>query len=115
MKNFWEKFISNKFNIVLAIIEFLALVSWGLMYALSIFVYFFILLQASFFVVWGVKVIKDSNKILIRADQYADLPMTSEEKMYYRKKDLQEYKSTRSRAVMLIVIGGVLLILLFSM
>lgn len=114
MKKFWVKFISNKFNIAIAIIEILALISWALMYVQPLFMYFFIILQGVVFIVWGAKCFNDSRKVMNRAGQYEDLPMTSEQKAYYKKKDMMEYKNIRSRALMLIFIGAVLICLVFS-
>ena len=115
MGKIWKKFISNVYNIILAIIQVLALLSCALMNVAGVFVYFFILLEAAFFVVWGVKILVEARKILVRADQYADLPLTTEEKLYYRKKDINTYKSTKSRAIMFMILGAVFVLLLFYM
>lgn len=114
MKELFKNFIKNKFNIALVVVQVLALISWALMYANGVFTYFFILLESGFFILWGIKGLYDSKKILQRSDQYADLPLTTEQQVYYRKRDLATYKNTKTRAMMLIVIGIVVLFLIFS-
>ena len=115
MKDLLLKFIKNKFNIALIIVQTLALICLALTSIGAIFVYLFVMLEGVFFILWGIKGLNDSRKIFNMADQYAELPLTTEQKNYYRKKDLSNAKSTKSRAVMLIILGAIVLCLMFSL
>ena len=45
---------------------------------------------------------------------YEDMPMTTDEKQYLRKKEMLNYKNTRYMAVMKIVMGVILFFIMFS-
>jgi len=113
MNKFWKKFFTNGFNIALIAIQALALVFMGLMYVLRFFVYLFMLFESSFFIVWGIKILLEGKRVLNNADNYQNLPLTSEQKTYLIKRDVSNYKNVKFRGVMMIVVGSVLLFTIF--
>ena len=115
MKELWKKFISNKLNIALCVIQFVALLFLALVKAWMGFMYFFVISEGTFFLIWGIKTLIESKKILKMLEQYSDLPLTSDQKLYYTKSGMSNYKNARFRGVMMIIIGVVIWGLVFSL
>ncbi len=106
-------FFKNKFNLTLIIIQVVAVISYCLAHMMFFLVLFF-MLESSFFIVWGAKVIHDNRKALSKLDLYEQLPYTDAEKATFKKSYERNSKNNKFMAVMLIVIGIVLLFSCFS-
>ena len=115
MKEFFKKFITNGFNIALIVIQVVALICLGIMGYVHVFVYFFIMLEGSFFIVWGIKILIECKKSLIKTEQYTELPMTTEQINYYRKRDMVSYKNSKFMGIIMCIIGAILLFMIFSL
>lgn len=115
MKEKFLKFIKDKFNIALIIIQVLAIVCYILSMFGVIFAGLFVALEGAFFVVAGCKVlvsIKDSKYSL---DIVRQLPYTEEEKRAIEKKQESANKNNRFVAIIFLILGTVLFFSAFSL
>ena len=114
MKFLFEKIFSRKMNIALLIVQSIALISLLLMSFVGFFIYLFLLFESVFFILWGVDGFILSRMMMGNINLYEDMPMTTDEKKYLRKKEMLNYKNTRYMAVMKIVMGVILFFIMFS-
>ena len=113
MKEKLKKFFSDKFNMVLSVIQCVAVICLILIGVSIIFNIIFLLLESVFFVLWGIKILMDVKKIEYRKEIYSKMPYTPEQLDYLKKKDISDKKNGKFRGVTLILLGLVLIYMTF--
>lgn len=108
MKEILQKFFKKKINILLLVLQSLALVSFVMIEYLAIFSYLFVLFESAFFVVWGIGTLKSNKEIYKTKSMYEKLPYSSIEKADMQKKTETEIKNNKFKGVMLVLLGVVL-------
>lgn len=115
MKEKILKFLKDKFNIALIVIQVVALICYALSGVAEIFVILFVALEGVFFVILGVKILHSISLSRDMQEVYEQLPYTEEEKKILRKKQESASKNNRFVAIILIILGIVLFFSTFSL
>ena len=79
MKEKIKKFLSDKFNLALMIIQGLSFICLILLSLSIVFNIGFLLFESAFFILWGIKILIDTGKIKYRQECYSKLPYTPEQ------------------------------------
>lgn len=114
MKEKILRFLKNKFNIALIIIQFLAIIFYALGGVWELAVILFFMLEGAFFVVWGSKILVEIKANTVGQDFMSQLPFTDSEKIEMEKRNQKIQKNNKFLAVVLISIGVVLVFSLIS-
>jgi hypothetical protein len=114
MKDKIINFFKNKFNIVLIIIQIVALVCYFLGNVSFVFSIMFFLLEGGFFITLGIRIL-----IGVKNSRYSDelltqLPYSQEEIQMKRKMNQNTNKNNKFVAFSFIVLGCILIFSLFS-
>ncbi|MGN0961723.1 MAG: hypothetical protein ACI4PF_05985 [Christensenellales bacterium] len=115
MKEKFLKFIKDKFNITLIIIQVLAIICYALSFLGAVVVGLFFTLEGVFFIVWGIKILRAVKYSFISQEIYNQLPYTEEQRIALRKKTERNAKNNRFIGVTLIILGIVLFFSVFSL
>lgn len=113
MKEKLKKFLSDKFNISLMVIQGVAFICLILIKLSIVFNIGFLLLESVFFILWGIKILVDTSKIKYREEYYSKLPYTPEQLEYLKKKDTMDKKNGKFRGIMIIIFGIALIYMTF--
>ena len=111
MKEKIKKILSDKFNLTLVIVQTIAIICLILIRLSIVFNIAFLFLEGLYFILWGVKIIKNTNMIKYREEYYSKIPYTKEQLEYLRKKDIMDRKSGKFMGWMFIILGILLLYL----
>lgn len=114
MKEKLLKFIKDKFNIALIIVQALAVLSYLLSGLGVFFVMLFFSLEGAFFIVWASKIFYAINANKESQEIYSKLPYTELEKENLRKKNESINKNNKMVAIILLIMGIVLVFSVFS-
>lgn len=115
MKEKILKFLKDKFNISLIIIQVIAIICYALSGLSMVFVMLFIGLEGVFFVIMGTKFLRGISASNSMQEIYEQLPYTEEERKKLRKKQESANKNNRFVAIILIFLGIVLFFSAFSL
>ena len=115
MKEKFKRFISNKFNIALIIIQVLAISSYFLNGTHMFFTVMFFLLEGAFFILWGIKMLINISDTRRQYEIYEQLPYEESEKIRMIKASENSNKHNKFMGIGLILLGIVLIFSLFSM
>jgi len=105
MKEKIKKFLSDKLNLTLTIIQSIAIICLMFIWLSIIFNIGFLIFESVFFVIWGIKILIDTNKIKYRKEYYSKLPYTAEQLEYLKKKDVKDMKSGKLKGYLTIFLG----------
>ena len=111
MKNTLIKFFSNKFNLILTIVQSAAVLCFLLNNALTFLLILGIVLEGVFFIVLGVRMFFDNKKIRQKEDLMRSLPMQREDEASMQKNNTRQIKANIWQAVLYIVMGIILIFL----
>lgn len=114
MKDKIFKFLKNKINITLIVLQVLAVISFLLGSFVGFFSSMFFVFEGAFFIVWGIKsllVIKDSR---FKQEIYEQLPYDRLEKERIRKQTQNSERNNKFMGIFLILFGVILIFSLFS-
>ena len=114
MKEYIRKFCKDKFNIVLLIIQILALFFLALASISYVFTILFFVMESVFFIVLGIKFLVGTKKLKNNQELYNQLPYNETQRELLKKNDENEIKNNKFRGVMFIILGIILLFTLFS-
>ena len=115
MKDKLISFLKNKFNIALIILQILAIVSYFLGALAIFFSIMFFVLEGSFFVLWGIKILLDIKNSRYSLEAINQLPYDEAEKIRMIKQRNNINKNNKFIGVVLICLGLVLIFSLFSL
>ncbi len=111
MREYLKKFFKSKFNIVIAIVEAIAITLFIIGYFLSpICTYLFFLCQGAVCIMLGIKQLGTNKGITFNQQFYEELPYTESEKRALRKTDSSVIKNNKFLGISLIVIGSILIL-----
>ena len=113
MKDLIDKFLKNKLNIVLLIIQAIALICLILSSVSIILNILFLLFESVFFVLWGILNLLFIKAIKKRIEEYSLLPYSNEQLVLFIKSDKIQIRNNKFKGVMLICMGVFLLITTF--
>lgn len=108
MKQKIIKFLKDKFNIALIVIQMLALISYVLGNYFLFFLILFFIHESVFFIVWGIKLIFINKNAKYQNEIYQQLPYTEVQRVAIQKNSEKDRKNNKTMAVMLILLGTVL-------
>ena len=114
MKEKMLRFLKNKFNITLIVIQMIAIVVYLINGLWEYMPVIFFALEGVFFIVWGVKILSDLKKLDVQQEVFGQMPYTDEERIEIAKRNKAVRKNNKFLAVALIILGAVLFFSLFS-
>ena len=114
MKDIIMKFLKNKFNIALIVIQIVALVCYFLSGLWKFFPILFFMLEGAFFIVWGIKIFVGIRASDTSQEIYNQLPFSEEEKKNISKTNLRTKKNNKMVGIILIILGSILFFSIFS-
>lgn len=112
MKKLLKEFFGNKFNIVLTVIQVLALIMLvlgkvsGFCYLLAI------AMEGVFFIVWGIRIFCQNKEIVKKQNIIDSLPISQNELDTMHKSNTRHIKANKLQAVLFIMMGIVLIFML---
>ena len=112
MKKFLKEFFSNKFYIVLTIIQSLAIIMLALGMVSGIFYALAIALEGVFFVVWGIRIFYQNKEIVKKQNLIDALPMSQSDIDTMHKSNTRHIKANKLQAILFIMLGIVLIFML---
>ena len=115
MKNKLINFFKNKFNTSLVLIQIAALIVFLMNSLSAVFVVLFFMLEGSFFIVWGIKILYETSHGGNKQETIMQLPYTDEERRRLMMQVEKTNKNNRSVAIMFILLGSILVLSLFSL
>ena len=109
MRELINKFLKNKLNITLLVIQAIALICLVFSSLSVVFNVLFLLLESCFFILWGISNLLMVTRIRNRNKDYSMLPYTKEQLDTLAKRDMYEIKNTKFKGIMLLILGVFLL------
>ena len=109
MKKIIEKFLKNKFNVVLLIVQVIAILflilgsMWDFAYILAV------ILEGVFFVLLGIKMFINNSKIRYKESLMQNLPIQKQEMESIQKSNVRKIKSNKFQAILYILMGILLI------
>ena len=110
MKELLKKFLKDKFNIALSIIQIIAIVFVCLAYLSPYMLVIALVLESVFFLVWGIKVFHGIKVAIKNLDNMGKLPFSQAEIALMKKRAEYDIKGNKSRGVFFIIASIVLML-----
>ena len=107
------KFLRNKFNIVLIVLQIVALLSYLLSAVADFFGVIFLLMEGVFLIVWGVRMLFSLRQINQQIEVFERLSTDAKAIELNRKRCKQNKKNYIFMGIALIILGCVLLLYMF--
>lgn len=114
MKEYLISFFKDKFNIILSLIQVMALILLAFFHISLVCTILFFVLESAFFVCWGIKIMIHAKRIKNNEEFYSQLPYTEMQVELLKKSAESEIKNSKFRGLMFIFLGVILLFTLLS-
>lgn len=114
MKDLIDRILKNKFNIVLVIIQIVAVLCFLLGQRFVFGTVMFFILEGGFLITWGIKLLIEVRNSKYSEEIVNQLPYTQDQREYIFKKNKRDNKNNKFMAFMLIALGIVVIFTLFS-
>ena len=109
-----KNFFKNKFNLILTIIQALALILFAFGSVWGVCTIIGLVIEGVFLIVWGIKMFVGNKSIKSKEELLSALPIDQSESEKMQKRNKITIKGNRFQGVMLILLGILIIFVVFG-
>ena len=109
-----KNFFKNKFNLILTIIQALALILFAFGSVWGVCTIIGLIIEGVFLIVWGIKMFVGNKSIKSKEELLSALPIDQSESEKMQKRNKITIKGNRFQGVMLILLGILIIFVVFG-